>query len=86
MMLIIVILWQLKYNQSYCVITFEFLKTIVFTRWFKYDWDDLCVNKSQFFPVIFEPPCICCDTVWSGRWIPDFRINVHTHIPDYMVS
>jgi hypothetical protein len=28
------------------------------TRWFKYDWDDLCVNKSQFVPVIFEPPCI----------------------------
>ena len=28
------------------------------TRWFKYDQDDLCVNKSQFVPVIFEPPCI----------------------------
>jgi hypothetical protein len=28
------------------------------TRWFRYDRDDLCVNKSQFFPVIFEPPCI----------------------------
>jgi hypothetical protein len=28
------------------------------TRWFKYDWDDLCVNKSQFVPVIFEPPCM----------------------------
>ena len=28
------------------------------TRWFKYDWDDLCVKKSQFVPVIFEPPCI----------------------------
>jgi hypothetical protein len=27
------------------------------TRWFKYDRDYLCVNKSQFFPVIFEPPC-----------------------------
>jgi hypothetical protein len=30
----------------------------VYTRWFKYDRDDLCVNKSQFVPVIFEPPCI----------------------------
>jgi hypothetical protein len=30
---------------------------VVCTRWFKYDWDDLCVNKSQFVPVIFEPPC-----------------------------
>jgi hypothetical protein len=29
----------------------------VYTRWFKYDRDDLCVNKSQFVPVIFEPPC-----------------------------
>jgi hypothetical protein len=26
------------------------------TRWFKYDRDYLCVNKSQFVPVIFEPP------------------------------
>jgi hypothetical protein len=28
------------------------------TRWFKYDRDYLCVNQSQFVPVIFEPPCI----------------------------
>jgi hypothetical protein len=27
-------------------------------KWFKYDQDYLCVNKSQFVPVIFEPPCI----------------------------
>jgi hypothetical protein len=27
------------------------------TRWFKYDRDYLCVNKSQFVPVIFESPC-----------------------------
>ena len=27
------------------------------TRWFKYDRDYLCVNKSQFVLVIFEPPC-----------------------------
>ena len=30
----------------------------IYTRWFKYDRDDLCVNKSQFVPVIFKPPCI----------------------------
>jgi hypothetical protein len=30
----------------------------IYTRWFKYDRDYLCVNKSQFVPVIFEPPCI----------------------------
>ena len=35
------------------------------TRWFKYDRDDLCVNKSQFVPVIFEPPCIIT-TVFVG--------------------
>jgi hypothetical protein len=29
----------------------------IYTMWFKYDQDDLCVNKSQFVPVIFEPPC-----------------------------
>jgi hypothetical protein len=29
-----------------------------YTRWFKYDRDYLFVNKSQFVPVIFEPPCI----------------------------
>jgi hypothetical protein len=28
------------------------------TRWFKYDRDYLYVNKSQFVPVIFQPPCI----------------------------
>jgi hypothetical protein len=33
-------------------------------RWFKYDRDDLCVNKSQFVPVIFEPPCII--SCWSS--------------------
>jgi hypothetical protein len=34
-----------------------FLEKDAGTRWFKYDRDDLCVNKSQFVPVIFEPPC-----------------------------
>jgi hypothetical protein len=33
------------------------INTAAYTRWFKYDWDCLCVNKSQFVPVIFEPPC-----------------------------
>jgi hypothetical protein len=33
-------------------------KLFFYTRWFKYDRDYLCVNKSQFVPVIFEPPCI----------------------------
>jgi hypothetical protein len=34
------------------------LGTMWFTRWFKSDRHYLCVNKSQFVPVIFEPPCI----------------------------
>jgi hypothetical protein len=33
-------------------------KYVLYTRWFRYDRDDLCVNKSQFVPVIFEPSCI----------------------------
>jgi hypothetical protein len=42
-----------------------------YTRWFKYDRDYLCVNKSQFGPVIFEPRCIytffCEGEVVGGR-------------------
>ena len=40
--------------QFYPILT-AYLNNI--TRWFKYDRDYLCVNKSQFVPVIFEPPC-----------------------------
>ena len=39
------------------------------TRWFKYDRDDLCVNRSQFVPVIFEPPC----TIPSSNPVPSNR-------------
>ena len=35
----------------------------VYTRWFIYDRDYLCVNKSQFVPVLFEPPCSFGDSV-----------------------
>jgi hypothetical protein len=44
------------------------------TRWFKYDRDYLCVNKSQFVPVTFEPPCIFrdirhnCVRSETGNW------------------
>ena len=34
-----------------------FVTKLLYTRWFKYDRDYLCVKKSQFVPVIFEPPC-----------------------------
>jgi hypothetical protein len=36
----------------------------LYTRWFKYFRDDLCVNKSQFVPVIFEPPCSIAHIIW----------------------
>ena len=38
--------------------------------WFKYDRDYLCVKKSQFVPVIFEPPC---SNIVSIVWV---RVNV----------
>jgi hypothetical protein len=38
--------------------TSAFVYVMHCTRWFKYDRDYLCVNESQFVPVIFEPPCI----------------------------
>jgi hypothetical protein len=31
---------------------------VIITRWFKYHRNYLCVNKSQFVLVIFEPLCI----------------------------
>jgi hypothetical protein len=36
--------------------SFAKLRNTTITRWFKYDRDYLCINKSQFVPVIFEPP------------------------------
>jgi hypothetical protein len=38
--------------------SYKTFNTHTYTRWFKYDRDNLCVNKSQFVLVIFEPPCI----------------------------
>jgi hypothetical protein len=37
--------------------SYQRIESLESTRWFKYDRDDLCVNKPQFVPVIFEPPC-----------------------------
>ena len=47
-----------------------------YTRWFKYDRDRLCVNKSQFVPVMFEPPCIF--NLKTGTGTPFFQ---HTYTP-----
>jgi hypothetical protein len=42
----------------YIVHVIEKLSAVcIYTRWFKYDRDYLCVNKPQSVPVIFEPPC-----------------------------
>ena len=51
---------------------------MVCTRCFKYDRDCLCVNKSQFVPVIFEPPSINkrLSNKRLKRIIPG-RINAH---------
>ena len=50
--------WQTIYIcVCVCVCVYIHTHTHTYTRWFKYDRDYLCVNKSQFVPVIFEPPC-----------------------------
>jgi hypothetical protein len=45
----------------------------LYTRWFKCDRDYLCVNKSQFVPVIFEPPCTCVSS-------NNYAFSRHLHI------
>ena len=54
--------------------------TLSDTRWFKYDRDDLCVNKSQFVPVIFEPPCTNSKSlvmVWQKARMDLFNVPSH---------
>jgi hypothetical protein len=46
-----------KYGMYMYLYICTYVCTDKYTRWFKYDRDYLCVNKSQFVPVIFEPPC-----------------------------
>jgi hypothetical protein len=51
---------QYLYTKLWCLITgIQEMNLIqaLSTRWFKYDRGWLCVNKSQFVPIIFEPPC-----------------------------
>jgi hypothetical protein len=57
--------WIVK-NVSSCNIKYKC------TRWFKYDRDWLCVNKSQFVPVIFEPSCM-------------YSIYIYKHETRYMI-
>jgi hypothetical protein len=49
------------------------------TRWLKYDRDYLCVNKSQFVPVIFEPPCTY-NRVISGTAIGHLACSLYPKI------
>jgi hypothetical protein len=44
-------IYILKYSALFQVYIY------IYTRWFKYARDYLCLNKEQFVPVIFEPPC-----------------------------
>jgi hypothetical protein len=48
--------FEIKYIFLNCLTTSGLYEKT--TRWFKYDRDWLCVNKSQFVPVIFETLCI----------------------------
>jgi hypothetical protein len=66
------------------------------TRWFTYDRDDSCVNKSQFVPVIHEPPCIwkeertqnsirCFPGIhlqfkYAVFWMPDKFTGIWNHV------
>ena len=52
---------------------------LIYTRWFKYDRDYLCVNKSQFVPVIFEPPCSFHDSCKT----PHPATNLHSIVFTY---
>jgi hypothetical protein len=56
------------HTKSNIIYTYIYIHT--YTRWFKYDRDCLCVNKSQFVPVIFEPPCINIKVKFS-RYRPE---------------
>jgi hypothetical protein len=53
-----------------------------YTRWFKYDRDDLCVNKSQFVPVIFEPPCISLQD-YVSVFLPELVIPAQYLLPKH---
>ena len=57
-------LYFIIFSASFCI-TFLSPEMATYTRWFKYDRDYLCVNKSQFVPVIFEPPCISIHVPFS---------------------
>ena len=48
--------WE-RFHEAQCANKKVIVVTNRNTRWFKYDQDYLCVNKSKFVPVIFEPPC-----------------------------
>jgi hypothetical protein len=48
------------------------------TKWFKYDWDYLCVNKSQFVPVLFEPPCTLNMIILSALYTTSIVTTIST--------
>ena len=88
-----VLTWRVKDIQLNPVLSntlsFGFTLLWPYTKWFKYDQDDLCVNKSQFVPVIFEPPCsllssctlLCLlQSVQDRLWAQPFPFSVGTGV------
>jgi hypothetical protein len=60
--------------------------TVIYTRWFKYDRDYLCVNKSQFVPVIFEPACTNVQLIVTETWNLPTCIIQHKLYVVFMIS
>ena len=67
-----------------CSNNMHFLIFAIYTRWFKYDRDYLCVNCKQSVPVIFEPPCVCvCVCVYIYIYIymgKGWKIILYVHL------
>ena len=72
--LYIVMLWDYLYIVMLCIY-FWSQTGYGTTRWFKYDRDYLCVNKSQFVPVIFEPPCTLPPIQRIPGFVPSLLYN-----------
>jgi hypothetical protein len=72
-------IYILKYSAPFQVYIYIYI--YIYTKWFKYDWDYLCVKKSQFVPVIFEPPCIYTEVIFlfSAYVLEKTEIELYTH-------
>jgi hypothetical protein len=70
---------------AFSVLTVCRTTDVQYTRWFKYDRDYFCVNKSQFVPVIFEPPCVFskerANSIFSMTDLGSFETSMSTYSP-----